>query len=447
MRKRSTVAILGRPNVGKSTLFNRILGRRVAVVHDQPGVTRDRHTGHAEWAGHGFDVVDTGGMLPDARDGMDARVHASALVAAAEADVLVLLTDVTTGITSLDTDVAQVIRKSGKPVVLAVNKADGPLQAMDSSEFYQLGLGEPFPISSMHGTGTGELLDRIVALLPTAVSPDVSDAELRIALVGKPNVGKSSMANALLGEDRTLVADEPGTTRDSIDSRLRWHGHDIDLVDTAGLRRQARIHDAVDVFSTLRTIRSIERADVCVLLLDATEPISAQDTRIASFVHRSGRGLVVAFNKWDATPKDNHTVETFTKQYERDFVFATYAPLLFLSATQGTRLHRVLETAWMVGESRSRRIPTAAVNRVIQEIVQKQPPRYHAGGTGTIKYAMQTDVRPPRFALFVNNPDYFHRSYLRFVNNGLRAAFEFPGTVLRIELRASRGRGQNGEEA
>ena len=447
MRKRSTVAILGRPNVGKSTLFNRILGRRIAVVHDEPGVTRDRHTGHTEWAGHGFDVVDTGGMLPDAREGMDARVHASALVAAAEADVLVLLTDVTTGVTSLDTDVAKVIRRSGKPVVLAVNKADGPLQAMESSEFYRLGLGEPFAVSSLHGTGTGDLLDRIVALLPKTASLEVSDAELRIALVGKPNVGKSSMANALLGEERLLVADEPGTTRDSIDSRLRWHGHEIDLVDTAGLRRQARIADAVDIFSTLRTLRSIERADVCVLLLDATEPISTQDTRIAGFVHRAGRGLVVCFNKWDRVVKDNHTVGTFTKQYERDFAFATYAPLLFVSATEGTRLHRVLEAAWMVGESRARRIPTAAVNRVVQAIVQKQPPRFHAGGTGSIKYAIQSDVRPPRFALFVNNPLYFHRSYVRYINNGLRAAFEFPGTVLRIDLKTSAGRRRDGEAA
>jgi GTP-binding protein len=438
-----TVAVLGRPNVGKSTLFNRILRRRAAVVHDQPGVTRDRHYGATTWAGHAFYLVDTGGLLPRAREGIPALVRDSALVAVHESDVLVLVADATTGVTDLDRDVAQVLLKSGKPVVLVVNKTEEPSRELLAAEFFALGLGDPLPVSALHGLGTGDLLDRIVALLPqdTPAEPE-TDAELKIAIVGKPNVGKSSLLNALVGQERMLVSDQPGTTRDAVDSRLRWHGHAIDLIDTAGLRRQARLADAIDVFAALRSMRSIERADVCLLLLDATQPISQQDTRIGGFIHKAGKGAVVLFNKWDAVTKDNSTMDRFRRDFARDFAFMPYAPVLFVSATEKTRIHQPLEAAWTVGEARRRQLPTAEVNRVLQAAAERRPPHFHAGGTGLVKYAVQTGTAPPRFTLFVNNPDFFDRAYVRYLNNALRAASEFPGTVLRLELRAGARRGR-----
>jgi GTP-binding protein len=446
--KRVTVAIVGRPNVGKSTLFNRILHRREAVVHDEPGVTRDRHYGATTWNGRAFYVVDTGGLLPRARDGMPALVRDSALVAVQEADVLLFVADAATGVTDVDAEVARVLQKSGKPVVVAVNKTEETSRALQASEFYELGLGEPYPVSALHGHGTGDLLDRIVELLPpTGPEAPESDAELRVAIVGKPNVGKSSLLNALAGEERALVSDQPGTTRDAIDTRLRWHGHTIDLIDTAGLRRQARLKDSVDVFAALRTMRSIERADVCLLLLDATEPISNQDTRIGGFVHKAGKGLVICFNKWDAVEKDGKTADAFKRTYEREFAFASYAPVLFISATEGTRLHRPLEAAWEVGEARQRRIATAELNRTLQAAVQRRPPHFHAGGTGSVKYASQVDVEPPRFAIFVNNPLWFDRSYIRYLSNALRAEYTFPGSVLKLELRPSPGGRRGGAEA
>lgn len=439
-----TVAILGRPNVGKSTLFNRILRRREAVVHDEPGVTRDRHYGATTWNGHAFYVVDTGGLLPRAKEGIPALVRDSALTAAQEADVLLLVTVASAGVTSLDQELAELVRRSGKPALVAVNKADEPGRELLASEFYGLGLGDPVPVSAVHGMGTGELLDRVVALLPQGTPAEAeSDAELKIAIIGKPNVGKSSLLNALVGEARMLVHEEPGTTRDAVDTRLRWHGHAVDLIDTAGLRRQARLKDAVDVFAALRTMRSIERADVCLFLLDATEPISQQDTRIAGFAHKAGKGIVVCFNKWDAVAKDTQTMEKFKRDFARDFAFITYAPLLFISALAGQRLHRPLEVAWEVGEARARQLPTAEINRVLQEATAHRPPGYHAGGTGHVKYGLQVGVKPPRFALFVNNPDYFDRSYVRYLGNAMRAAYAFPGSALRLELRQSaRGRRQ-----
>jgi GTPase len=436
--KRVTVAIVGRPNVGKSTLFNRILRRREALVHDEPGVTRDRHYGATSWSGHTFYVVDTGGLVPRAREGMPGLVRDSALVAVQESDALVFVVDATTGVSSLDAEVAQVLLRSGKPVVVAANKADEPSRELLASEFFSLGLGDPVPVSALHGIGTGELLDRVIAAFPTdARGAPESDAELRVAIVGKPNVGKSSLLNVLVGEPRALVADEPGTTRDSIDSRVRWHGHAIDLIDTAGLRRRARVEEAVDVFAAVRTMRSIERADVCLLLLDATEPISNQDTRIGGFVHKAGKGLVVCFNKWDAVEKDSHTADRFKEDFKRDFAFATYAPLLFISALETTRVHKPLEVAWEVGEARSQRIPTPQLNRVLQAAAARRPPHFHSGGTGQVKYALQADVKPPRFVLYVNNPKFFDRSYVRYLNNSFRAEYAFPGSVLRLELRPS----------
>ncbi len=439
MSRRATVAIVGRPNVGKATLVNRILGRREAVVHDLPGVTRDRHYGATEWNGTAFWVVDTGGLLPRASEGMDALVRESALVALDEADALVVVVDARTGVTDLDAELADLVRRRARPALLAVNKCEFADGMGLASEFWKLGIGEPMPVSALHGEGTGDLLDRVVQLLPNRPVLPPSDAELKIAIVGRPNVGKSSLVNALLGEARLLVSPEPGTTRDAIDARLRWHGHSLDLIDTAGLRRQSRITQAIEAFSTLRTYRSIERADVCLLLLDATENIAQQDTRIAGRIHRAGKGLVACFNKWDLVEKDTHTVAAYERLFAAEFAFARYAPVQTISALTGQRLHKTLELAWQVGEACRRTVPTGQINRVLEEAAGRRPPPHHGGGNGSVKYGVQVGVQPPRFALYVNNPLYFERSYLRYLNNALRSAFDFPGTPLRIELRASAG--------
>lgn len=440
MAKRATVAIVGRPNVGKSALFNRILHRREAVVHDTSGVTRDRHYGASTWNGQPFYVVDTGGLVPRAQEGIEALVRESALIAVAEADLLLFMVDVRTGITDLDEDLARIVQRRNKPVLLVANKSEGAAGPSLAAECWKLGLGEPFAISALHGTGVAELLDAVAERLPEnlATQPD-SDADLRVAIVGRPNVGKSSLVNALVGEPRTLVSPEPGTTRDSIDSRVRWHNHDIDLIDTAGIRRRSRLTNAVDVFSSLRSLRSIERADVCILLLDATEKSTQQDTRIAGRIHKAGKGLVVCYNKWDLVDKDTHTVDRFTRDFRDEFAFARYAPLLFISAKTRQRIHKPLEVAWTVGEARSREVATAKINRVLEEAATRRPPHYYRGGNGHVKYGCQVAVKPPRFAVYVNNPTYFDRAYIRYLNNALRAAFDFPGTALRIELRPSPG--------
>ncbi len=436
--RRATVAIVGRPNVGKSTLFNRMLRRREALVHDLPGVTRDRHYGATTWNDRPFYVVDTGGLLPRASEGMEALVRESALVALDEADVLVVVVDGRTGATDLDLELAGLVLRRGKPALLAVNKCEFGHSVEQSSEFWKLGMGEPLPVSALHGDGTAELLDRVVELLPPERSADSdSQADLAVAIVGRPNVGKSSLVNALLGEDRLLVSAEPGTTRDSIDSRLHWHGHTLALVDTAGLRRRSRVTAAVETFSALRTLRSIERADVCLLLLDASQQLAQQDTRIGGRIHRAGKGLVLCFNKWDLVEKDAHTAAAYVRIAQAEFFFARYAPVLCVSATTGQRLGKLLDTAWEVGETRARALTTAQINRVLEEATRRRPPHFHAGGNGHVKYGLQVGVKPPRFALYVNNPLYFDRSYLRYLNNTLRDAFPFPGTPLRIELRPS----------
>lgn len=437
MRKRAIVAIVGRPNVGKSTLFNRLAQRQDAVVHDVPGVTRDRHYETVTWNDVTFDIVDTGGLMPKAIDGMDALVRQSALAAIDEADLLMVMSDVTVGITDLDQEIARLINKVHKPCMLLVNKADSPKQAMDQHQFYKLGLGEPFAISALHGAGVGDLLDRMVQEMPDLPGPPPSDADLRLALIGKPNVGKSSLLNALLGEERVLVSEVPGTTRDSIDSRLRWHGHEIDIVDTAGLRKRSRLSDVIDVYSSLRTLRSLERCDVCLLMLDATEKISVQDTRIAGYAHNAGRGIVVIFNKWDAIEKDTHTIKTFQEEFEREFAFIRYAPILTISATEKQRIHRVMQMAWDIGESRQQELVTSQLNNVLEAAFRRNPPHFFGGGNGQVKYGVQISTAPPRFAVYVNNPKFFDRNYIRFLNNSLRRAFPFPGTAMRIELRAS----------
>ena len=438
MRKRAVVAIVGRPNVGKSTFFNRILRRREAVVHDLPGVTRDRHSGRATWGGRSFEIVDTGGLMLQTTTEIEALVRTAALRAIEEADLLLVVVDVNAGITDLDTNLADIVRRSGKPALVVGNKADDGVREAQVHEFHRLGLGEPLPVSAVHGTGTAAVLDRVLDMLPPEAShAETSNAELRLAIIGKPNVGKSSLVNAILGEERVLVSEQPGTTRDPIDSRLRWHGHEIDLIDTAGLRKRSRLEDAVDVFASIRALHSIERADVCVLVLDATEDISVQDTRIAGYAHKAGAGIVACFNKWDTVAKDDETIGRFVKDFKREFAFIRYAPIVFISALTHQRVHRVLEEAWNVGQARSRSVPTAEINRVLAKATAERAPHFHGGGNGNVKYGVQIGTRPPRFAIFVNNPDFFDRNYIRYLNNSLRAAFAFPGTALRLELRSS----------
>jgi GTP-binding protein len=438
--KRATVAIVGRPNVGKSALFNRVLHRREAVVHDTSGVTRDRHYGASSWNGQPFYIVDTGGLLPRAQEGMEALVRESALVALDDADLLLFVLDVQAGITDLDEELARLVQRRRKPVVLVANKSEGAAGPSLAAECWKLGLGEPMAISALHGTGVGDLLDAVIERLPANLSTQPeSDADLQVAIVGRPNVGKSSLVNALLGEERALVAPDPGTTRDSIDSRLRWNRNTIDLIDTAGIRRRARMSDAVDVFSALRSLRSIERADVCILMLDASEKNTQQDTRIAGRIHKAGKGIVVCYNKWDLVEKDARTMDEFARDFQEEFAFVRYAPLLFISAQTRQRIHKPLELAWMVGEERAREVTTPQVNRVLEEAFQRRPPHYHRGGSGNVKYGCQVAVKPPRFAIYVNNPVYFDRAYIRYLNNALRSAFGFPGTALRLELRPSPG--------
>jgi GTP-binding protein len=432
------VAIVGRPNVGKSTLFNRLLGRREAVVHDSSGVTRDRHGGVATWKDQHFNLVDTGGLLPSAHTPLEVMVRESALIALEEADLLLVVLDVNVGITDLDQDLAEVVRRSGKPCILVANKSDDSSREQLAHELHRLGLGTPVPVSSVHGIGCSELLDEI--LRQTAdVHTDIpdSDADLSIAIIGKPNAGKSSLLNAILGENRVLVSEVPGTTRDSVDTRLQWHGHSVDIIDTAGLRKRGRIR-GIEAFAALRTEQSIERSDVCLVVLDASTPISHQDTTIAGMAHKSGRGIVVVYNKWDLVPdKNNRTADEFTEKFRDAFSFIRYAPVEFISAVTHQRIHRLLQTAFKVQESRSQQIPTSQINRILMEASARNPPKYHGGGNGNVKYGVQVGTCPPRFAVYVNNPDFFDRNYIRFLNNSIRKSFPFPGTALRIELRAT----------
>jgi GTP-binding protein len=450
VRRRATVAIVGRPNVGKSTLFNRLLGRRAAVVHDSSGVTRDRHVGVVTWNDKHYNLVDTGGLLARSASAMERMVRDSALIAIEEADLLLVVLDVNVGVTDLDQELVDVVRKSGKPTLLVANKADDASRENQAHELNRLGLGVPQAVSAVHGTGCGHLQDAVLERL-THIRTDLpeSDAELSIAIIGKPNAGKSSLLNALLGEERVLVSETPGTTRDAIDTRLQWHGHAIDIIDTAGLRRRGRIEKGVEAFAALRTQESIERADVCLLVLDATTPISHQDTHIAGLAHKASRGIVALFNKWDAVAdKDNRTPERFRSDFEENFRFIRYAPVEFVSAKTHQRVHRLLETAWKVHEARAQRIATSQINRVLEAAAARNPPKFHAGGNGNVKYGLQVGTCPPRFAVYVNNPDYFDRNYVRYLNNTLRAAFPCPGSVLRIELRRTeRSHGSSADAA
>ncbi|MBD3367878.1 MAG: ribosome biogenesis GTPase Der [Candidatus Eisenbacteria bacterium] len=432
------VAVVGRPNVGKSMLFNRLTRSRAAVVDDEPGVTRDRKALETDWSGRRFVLVDTGGLVPNEAEGLSGMVRAQAESAISEADAIILVVDRETGPTALDRDVARLVRRSDRPVLLAVNKVDSGAQEMDVHAFHELGLGEPAPVSALHGRGTGDLLDRLVALIPEVAVPESPDA-LRLALVGRPNVGKSSLVNAIVGQDVVIVDSEPGTTRDSIDTTIEYEGEHYVLVDTAGLRKRSRIDRGVEFYSAMRSFRSIERCDVAILVVDATDGVVGQDAKIASLAEEAGRGLVIAFNKWDLIEKDNTSAAAAERHVRETLPFVRHAPVVLVSAATGQRVRRLLETARRVHEAGSVRLSTAEMNRFIEEAVAHRPPP--GGRRSGILYATQTGIRPPTFVVFVKDADAITESYRRYLANQLRERYGFGGSPIRIAVRRRRSRG------
>lgn len=432
------VAVVGRPNVGKSTFFNRVLGERRAIVEDQPGVTRDRNFGRAQWAGRSFFLIDTGGLEPESDEPMQAAIRRQVEAAIGEADVIVFLVDGQTGPHPVDHQIADMLRKVDTPVLLVVNKMDRWPQDLSHHEFWELGLGEPLPVSSLVGKGSGDLLDRVVEMLPPLEEEDEDDETLYVAVIGKPNVGKSSFVNRLLGEERMVVSEVAGTTRDSIDTPMRYHGRDIVFVDTAGLRRQSRIERGIEYFSALRTERAVERADVCLLLMDATEPVHVQDLKVAEKAWRSGCGLIILANKWDLVPKDTMTSVEWARALRKRAPQLANVPIIFTSALTGQRVQKVLDLVLQVASERSRRIPTHDVVELIRQLAQRQPPPHYRGMPVKVLFATQVAVKPPTFVLFVNHPKALTPAWLRYIMRGIREAWGFIGSPVRLRVRGRR---------
>lgn len=431
------VALVGRPNVGKSTFFNRLVGRRQAIVSPTPGVTRDRNFATVDWTGHAFIVVDTGGVVEGSAEPMDQAIRTQALAAVEEADLILFLVDGKSGVHPLDERLAELLRQSGRPVLLVVNKVDDLLGDTGYHEFWSLGLGEPHPVSAISGRGSGDLLDAVVERFPEREMPEVDENEIRIAVIGKPNVGKSSFVNRLFGEDRVLVSDIAGTTRDPVDTPMTYHGKRIVFVDTAGLRRQSRISDSLEYYSAIRTERVIHDADVCLVLVDATEPLHAQDLRVIEKAWEAGAAAVLVINKWDLVEKETGTAESFRKQAVERIPFLQWVPFLYSSAMTGQRVRKSLDLILEVNEERHRRIPTHEVNEVLERLMGRQPPPHHRGQEVKLKYATQVSTAPPTFVVFANFPKGVPEHYRRYLHNGFRAAWGFVGSPLRIRIRAS----------
>ncbi len=429
-----TVAIVGRPNVGKSTLFNRILGGRPAIVSDQPGTTRDRHFGDAEWNGRRFWIVDTGGLVPDSNEAMDRAIRRQVDFALAEADVVVFVVDGKDGVSPLDRAIAERLRRSGRPILLAVNKLDDLERATAQYEFYELGFGEPCGVSAAIGKGSGDLLDAMVKLMPP-YNPAEDEDTIGVAVVGRPNVGKSSLVNRLLGEERHVVAPEAGTTRDAIDSLLRFQGKTLNFIDTAGLRKRSKVEDDLEFYSTLRTERAIDRAQVCVLVVDAILGLHAQDLRIATDAWERGRALIIVVNKWDLVEeKDANTAHRGEEELTEKAPFLRYVPFLYASALTGQRVRKLLDLILQVAAEREVRIATAEVNRVLQSLIERAAPPQKPGEEVKLLYASQIGTAPPTFAIVTNRPDDVPDSYQRYLIHGFRDAWPFTGSPVRLKL-------------
>jgi GTP-binding protein len=429
------VAVVGRPNVGKSTLFNKIAGKRISIVEDIPGVTRDRVYAEAEWLRHNFTLIDTGGIEPQSDDIILSQMRRQAQIAIDTANVIVFIVDGKEGLTAADAEVAQMLRKSKKPIVLVVNKVDSRKDENNAFEFYNLGIGEPVTISATQGLGLGDMLDRVVEHFPDESEAGQEDEYIKIAMVGKPNVGKSSLINKLLGEERVIVSDIPGTTRDAIDSALETELGKFLLIDTAGLRRKSKIKEEIERYSAIRTLAAIERADVVILIIDATDGISDQDEKIIGFAHEQGKAIMVIVNKWDLIEKDDKTMDTFKRSLQASLSFMDYAPYLFISAKTGQRVHKVLEMAKDCYNNYSKRVSTGLLNDVINKaVLMKEPPIV---GLKRLKiyYATQAEVKPPLFIFFINDYQTVHFSYQRYLVNQLRDNFDFKGTGIKISFR------------
>ena len=437
--KLPVVAIVGRPNVGKSTFFNRIVGRRLAIVDDRPGVTRDRNFARAEWAGRDFYIVDTGGVIEGSDVPLDRAIRAQALAAVDQADVVMFLVDARDGVQPLDELLAEILRKSGKPILLVANKLDNLPNDEARHDFWSLGVGEPQPVSAMSGKGSGNLLDRALSLAPPA-APDVSaEDEIRVAVVGKPNVGKSSFVNRLLGEERVVVSEVAGTTRDSVDTPFQYHERTLIFVDTAGLRRQAKVKDSLEYYSALRTDRAVQDADVCVVMVDATEDeLHAQDVRIAQTAWDAGKGVILVANKWDLVPKETMTAPDWEKKVRERVPFLQWVPIVFTSALTGQRVRKCLDLVLEVQEQRTRRIETHEVNEVLGALIDRQQPPTHRGRRVKLRYATQIGVEPPTFAIFCNYPKALADHYLRYLHNGFREAWTFMGSPIRLRVRGGK---------
>lgn len=429
-----TVAIVGRPNVGKSTIFNRIVGSRAAIVEDMPGVTRDRLYGNGTWLNYEFHVIDTGGIeISD--EPLLTEMRAQAEIAMDESDVILFLVDGKTGLTDADEQVADLLRRSKKPVVLGVNKIDNYTRRNEIYEFYSLGLGDPQGVSGAHGTGLGDLLDKVVANFPPQDDDETDDGAIRFALIGRPNVGKSSLVNQILGRERVIVSDIAGTTRDAIDTPFSRDGQDYIIVDTAGIRRRGKVYEKTEKYSVLRAQRSIEEADVILFLINGAEGILEQDKKIAGYAHEAGRAIVIVVNKWDAVQKETRTMDQFTKKIRENFQFISYAPIVYLSALTGSRTNQLLPGIQQVAENHSLRIQTSLLNDCIMDAVAMTPPPSDKGKRLKIFYVTQVAVKPPAFVLFVNDPELMHFSYVRYLENRIRETFGFIGTPIKLITR------------
>jgi len=433
---RPIVAVVGRPNVGKSTLFNRLVGERIAIVDDAPGITRDRLYADAEWLNHKFTLIDTGGLDPDSDDLITKHIFRQAETAIESADVILFLTDIKSGVMDSDRQVADMLRKSTKPVVLVVNKVDVPSKPNhEIYEFYELGIGDPVPISAGQALGLGDMLDEIVAHFPKGSAEDEDDDRIRVAIVGKPNVGKSSLINKILGEERLIVSDIAGTTRDAVDTHHTHNDHEYIFIDTAGLRRKSKVKENIERYSIVRTMAAVERCDVCVLLVDAEEGITDQDTKIAGIAHERGRAAIVAVNKWDKIEKSDKTMKEFTAKLETELAYMPYAPKLFVSALTGQRVHKLFELIFTVYQNHALRVATGVLNDVILEATAMHAPPTDKGKTLRVYYATQVSVKPPTFVLFVNDSKLMHFSYTRYLENKIREAFGFVGTPVHFIVR------------